>query len=149
MPEIHTIPVPTVTTQFDKTNDATLANITGLSQDLIASRVYIFEAVLWVDANVTGGSKFAIAGTATATNIKYDIMLLDEGTDAYTIVSRQTALAGSAGQAGTTAGLCIIKGLITVNAAGTFTVQFAQNAATPATTSSVLVGSFFNVELIT
>lgn len=144
---IHTIPVPIVSSQFDKTTNTTLANITGLSQNVMAGLTYIFEAGLWVDADATGGSKYAIAGTATATAIKYDIMLLDEGTDAYTIVSRQTALAGSAGQAGTTAGFCLIKGMITVNAAGTLTVQFAQNASNG--TSSVLTLSYFNVEKIT
>jgi UDP-N-acetylglucosamine enolpyruvyl transferase len=38
-----------------------------------------------------------------------------------------------------------INGTITVNAGGTLTVQFAQNGAVPATTSSVLVGSTFTV----
>lgn len=145
MSKIHTIPVPQVTTQFDKTN-ATLATVTGLSLSVIAGRTYKFEAELFVDADMTGGSKFAIAGTATATTIIYQITLTDNGTLANTITSRQTALAGSAGQAGTTAGICIIKGLIKVNAAGTFLVQFAQNAANG--TSSILVGSNFNVEQI-
>lgn len=146
MPQIHTIPAPRVTTQFNKTN-TTLADVSGLSQNVQAGLTYIFEVVLFVDADATGGSKYAIAGTATATSIKYEVMLLDEGTDAYTIVSRQTALAGSVGQAGTTAGLCVIKGYITVNAAGTLTVQFAQNAANG--TSSVLVGSHFVVQKVT
>ena len=146
MPEIHTLPIPRVTTQFDKTT-AVLANVTGLSQNVYAGRVYTFEAVLFVDASVVGGSQYAIAGTATATNIIYEVLLIDNTTNAFTITSRQTALAGAVGQAGTTAGICIIKGHITVNAAGTLTVQFAQNVANG--TSSVLVGSHFNVSLIT
>lgn len=146
---IHTIPVAQVTTQFDKTNSAVLANITGLSQNLYAGRTYIFEAILFVNADVVGGSQFAIAGTATATTIIYEITLTDDATLANTITARKTTLAGAAGQAGTTAGLCRIVGLIKCNAAGTFTVQFAQNAATPATTSSILVGSYFNVQTIT
>ena len=48
MSEVHTIPVPQVTTQFDKTNDSTLANITGLSYDVMAGDTYIFEAILFV-----------------------------------------------------------------------------------------------------
>ena len=135
-----------VTTQFDKTNDAALANITGLSVDLVAGKSYYFEAFLFIDADLVGGSQYAIAGTATATSIKYEIELLDEATDVFSIVSRQTALAGAAGQAGTTTGRCKITGLIVVNLAGTLTVQFAQNAATPATTSSVLTNSHFIVQ---
>ncbi len=146
MPEIHTIPVPQVTTQFDKT-DATLANVTGLSQILQAGITYIFEAVLFVDTSLVGGSKYAIAGTVTATTIIYQIELEDNATNADTITSRQTALGGNAGQAGTQNGICRLTGLIKVNAAGTLTVQFAQNAANG--TSSVLVGSYFNVEKIT
>src|SRR3954470_10855728 len=121
MSELHTLLIPRVSSQFDKTTNTTLATVTELTYNVLAGKTYIFEAVLWVDADATGGSKYAIGGTATATAIKYDILLLDESTDAYTIVSRQTALAGSAGQAGTTAGLCLIKGFITVNAAGTLT----------------------------
>ena len=132
-----------VGTQFDKT-DVTLANVTDLTHNVNAGKSYDFEALLHIDASVIGGSKFAIAGTATATSIIYHIDLLDNTTNAHTITSRQTALGGSAGQAGTTAGLCRIIGTIVVNAAGTLTVQFAQNAANG--TSSVLVNSSFEVD---
>lgn len=130
-----------VGTQFDATTNTTLANVTGLTRNVEAGRTYKFEANLFVDANVTGGSKYATAGTATATSIKYQIQLFDNSTNAATINSRQTALAGSTGQAGTTAGLALLKGEIVVNAAGTLTIQFAQNAATG--TSSVLTDSNF------
>lgn len=147
---VDTNPITTrVTTQFDKTTNTTLADVTGLSANLLglnsskAGKIYAFEALLYVDADVVGGSKFAIGGTATATSIKYQIMFLDNSTNTYTINSRQTVLAGSAGQAGTTAGLCIIKGIIVTNATGTLTVQFAQNASNA--TSSILVNSTFRV----
>lgn len=131
--------------QFDKTN-TTLADVTGLSRNVSAGNVFEFEAHLFVDADVTGGSKFAISGTATATSIKYYIELLDDTTNTFTIVSRQTALAGSAGQAGTISGRCIIRGTIVVNAAGTLTVQFAQNVASG--TSSILSNSTFKITRI-
>lgn len=133
-----------VAAQFDKT-DTTLATVTGLtSQNLKASTPYSFEADLFIDADATGGFKFAIAGTATATSIEYQIMFLDNAADTFTINSRQTALGGSDGAAGPTAGYCRIKGTILVNAAGTISVQFAQNAANG--TSSVRVNSTFRVE---
>lgn len=131
--------------QFDKTN-TTLADVTGLSVNVVAGKSYKFSALLFVNANVTGGSKYAVGGTATATAIIYEITLIDDAANAFSITSRQTALAGSAGQAGTTAGLAKIEGVITVNAGGTLTVQFAQNAASG--TSSVLVGSTFTVNEI-
>jgi len=135
-----------VTTQFDKAANTTLGDVTGLSTSVQASRTYHFRAVLFVDADATGGYKVAIGGTATATAIVYNIKALNNGSSAYTITSRQTALAGSAGAATGTSLFIEIEGTITVNAAGTLTVQFAQNASNG--TSSVLVGSTFDVNNI-
>lgn len=135
-----------VSTQFDKI-DATIAS-SGLTQILVAGKTYAFKATLFVDASALGGSKYTIAtiNTLTATNIIYNVNLLDNTTNAYTITSRQTTLGGTAGQAGTTAGLCIIEGTITVGVAGTLAVGFAQNTADG--TSSVLVGSNLIIEEI-
>lgn len=133
----------TVTTaQFDKT-DTTLANVTGLSVNVAASGTYQFRAILHVTADAVGGHKYAIGGTATATSIIYQINSISNLANAFVINSRQTALGGSAGQAGATTPYTEIIGTIVVNAAGTLTVQFAQNAA--AGTSSVLARSAFNV----
>lgn len=135
-----------VAANFDKT-DTTLANVTGLSFNVEAGKTYSFEARLLFDATAGGGHKYAIAGTATATAIAYQINSIANATSAFVITSRQTALAGSAGQAGATAGFTRITGTITVNAAGTLTTQFAQNAASG--TSSILRGSTFHLREIT
>ena len=135
-----------VSTQFDAAATTTLANITGLTATLEASKNYYFTARLYFSADATGGHKYAIAGTSTATAIRYQVTsVCNAGTGAGTsvITAQQTALAGSSGQAGCTAGYTEINGTMTVNAAGTLTVQFAQNAASG--TSSVLVGSIFTV----
>lgn len=129
-----------VTTQFDKTN-TTLATVTGLSRNVESGRTYSFRAVLHFDADLTGGGKFAIEGTATATSVIYEIVQVCNASNLNTITSRQTALAGSAGQAGCTAGVTYIDGTIVVNAGGTLIPSFAQNAASG--TSSVLVNSSF------
>jgi len=131
-----------VTTQFDKT-DVTLANITGLSLAVAAGQTYAFEAFLMIDITSTGGWKVAIAGTATATAIRYYIH--SEVGVTSNVNSQQTALGGADGanSSGLGVGYIIIRGLITVNAAGTLTCQFAQNSA--AGTSSVLVGSYFEL----
>jgi hypothetical protein len=131
------------TAQFDKTN-TTLADVTTLTVSVLAGRTYRFKAVLFVDTDATGGHKYAISGTATATRIKYEIKSLDNTALAYKIASRQTALGGNAGEASGTTYETIIEGTIVVNAAGTLTVQFAQNAASG--TSSVLTDSTFIVE---
>lgn len=136
-----------VTSQFDKTNDAALANVTGLSITLEASKTYIFRALLFVDADAVGGHKYAVSGTATASAIKYQLNSISNAANIFVINSRQTALGGAGvGQAGATGVFTEIWGLITTSGAGTLTIQFAQNAATPATTSSVLVGSYMAVE---
>lgn len=132
-----------VSTQFDKTTNTTLADVTGLSVTVVAGRKYRFRATLFVDASAVGGQKYAISGTATATAIIYNINTISNTTNLLVITSRQTALAGSSGQAGATSNFTEIAGLISVNAGGTLTVQFAQNASNG--TSSVLVGSYFEV----
>lgn len=135
-----------VSVQFDKTTDTALANIPGLSVNLIAAGVYAFRAALFVTGDAVGGQKYAIAGTCTATAIIYEIMTVSNAANTIVISSKQTALGGSAGQAGSTDDFTTIEGLITVNAAGTLTVQFAQNASNG--TSSVLVGSFMLVNRV-
>lgn len=126
--------------QFDKTSDTTLANITGLSLNVEASRIYKFEAVLFTTSNVAGGVKAAISGTATATSIVYEGVNLDNG---VTVNSRTTTLGNTVGASTTvTAAHVVIRGTIVVNAAGTLTTQFAQNASNGAA-SSVLINSNF------
>lgn len=137
--------VQRVSTQFDKTN-TTLAAITGLSANVVAAGVYKFTAVLFVNADATGGYKFDLSGTATATSVVAQIIAQRNDTQAFTLTSRVTALASSAGAAAGTALLVRIEGLIVVNAAGTLTPRFAQNAANG--TSSVLAGSWWEVEAV-
>lgn len=131
------------TAQFDKTTSTSLANITGLSINVVAGVKYAFEAKLFVSADATGGHKYAIGGTATATIVKYQINSINNSASTLVVTSTQTSLGGSAGQAGATVVYTEIKGTITVNAAGTLTVQFAQNASNG--TSSVLTESSFKV----
>lgn len=135
-----------VQTQFDKVANTTLGDVTNLSATVKASGKYIFEAVLFYDADAVGGQKYAIGGTCTATSIIYSIESINNDTNALVITSRQTALAGSSGQSGSTSGICRISGVIVVNAAGTLKVQFAQNAANG--TSSILLGSYFKIDRI-
>lgn len=135
--------IVSVTAQFTKT-DTTLENVTGLTINMTASGVYSFRAVLFISNSGGGADKVAIGGTCTATTIRYyaDVVgntnAIGQGASAHA-----TALGGA--QAFTDANndirLIRIEGLITVNAAGTLTVQFSQNSASGQ--SSVMVGSNF------
>lgn len=134
-----------VATQFDKTSDTTLANVTGLSVTVEAGKTYYFEAILYTTCHATGGLKMAIAGTCTATAVIYQGICFGNG--GTTASTRATALGTGISATGGTAERMHITGTITVNAGGTLTVQFAQ-AASHATASSVLVGSIFTVQQI-
>ena len=136
-----------VTSQFDKTANTTLANITGLSATLVAAKTYVFEAFMYTTSNVAGGVKFAIAGTATATSIIYECLVDDSAV--LSAQTRATALGTAVGGVtAVTVAYAVITGTIVVNAGGTLTVQFAQNASNGAA-SSVLVGSSFMITRIT
>lgn len=140
-----------VSTQFDKTTSTALANVTGLTADIIVGKRYKFRAVLHLTADATGGHKYAIGGTAVlgaSGQIVYQVDSERNDTSAKVITSRQTALAGSIGAAGGTTIFTTIEGEVFLSGvgatAGTITVQFAQNVSNG--TSSILVGSTFELE---
>jgi hypothetical protein len=138
-----------VGTQFDKTSNTTLGNITNLTRNVEAGRTYGFTAVLYTTSNVAGGVKAAISGTATATSIIYEASVTDAGVGATIGTARATALDTTVGDVtAVTAARITITGTIVVNSAGTLTVQFAQNASN-GSASSVLVNSSFNLVPIT
>ena len=135
----------TVLTQFDKTTDTTLANITGLTFNVEAGKTYSFEANLFVDGGSGAGAKYAIAGTATATTVIYNVRSVSDGTPPVEVIQqRATALGTGLGDNQSGSLFTKLKGTIIVNGAGTITVQFAQNTSN-ANTSSVLVGSYFHL----
>ena len=145
----HALHIPTgggiaqVATQFDKTSSTTLGNVTNLTVNVVAGKTYSFRAMLFTTSNVAGGVKAAIGGTATATSIIYQGRTVDGTT--LGADDRATSLGTAVGGITTvTVAFVEIDGTIKVNAAGTPTVQFAQNASNGAA-SSVLVGSSFMV----
>jgi hypothetical protein len=130
--------------QFDKTN-TTLANITGLTFDLKAGKKYKFRFKCDTTLSSAGGEKYAISGTATATAINYTIVSTTTAAG-LPIITQATALDTAGSNGGYGAGVnsvIVVEGSITVNAAGTITVQFAQAAASG--TSSIRAGATFEV----
>jgi hypothetical protein len=128
-----------VSTQFDSTNQ-TPANITGLTFNVEASKIYSFEGNLFTTSDVNGGVNIEISGTATATAIVAEVLITNSG---LTSQGRVSALDSGVGVTAVTAAFISIKGTITVNAAGTLTLQASRNAATG--TTSVLIGSYFKL----
>ena len=128
---------------FAVTSSTTLANITGLTRPVEAARAYAFHAQIQTTAAATGGVKFAVSGTATATSISYEGILRSGA--ALIAQTRSTALDGVVCASTTaTAGTCVIEGVILVNAAGTLTIQFAQNNS-DAGASTVLINQFIQL----
>ena len=130
---------------FSKTSNTSLANVTGLTHNVLAGEVYAFRAILFTTSNVSGGVKFAIAGTATATS--FIARALVDDTSALKVVgtARTTTLGATIGDiTAVTVANVIIEGTIVVNAGGTLTVQFAQNASN-VNASTVLTNSYFQL----
>jgi hypothetical protein len=125
--------------QFDKTTNTTLGNITNCTVNVDAGKTYDCVAELQITADATGGYKLSFGGTATATSVGYQVQAINDGTSLFTITSWQTALAAPIGAATGTSVHVTISGSIVVNAAGYVGALFAQNVATG--TSSVLAGS--------
>lgn len=137
---------------FTATTTTTLAKVTGasgtatLEVTITSGKWYTFQAKLFVDTDATGGHKYDITGTATATTIIFNVNSIRNSTNAFVINSRQTALTSSVGEASGTAYYTEINGTIKCNAGGSFYLRFAQNAAN--NTSTVLKGSSFIVKEI-
>lgn len=129
--------------QFDVTSSTTLTLVTGLTRNVEAGRTYAFKAYLQTTANVAGGIQFSVSGSATATAISYEGTL--QAAAALVAQTRATALdTAVCASTTTTAGTCIIEGVIQVNAAGTFQIKFAQNASN-GSASSVLANQYLQL----
>lgn len=108
----------------------TLGNVTGLAATLQAGRTYRFRARFDVTLDVTGLGKYAMSGTATATSISYRVSHLGASL-ALISSARQTALDSAVNSStALTDDDVEIEGTIVVNAAGTLTVQAAEQSAT-------------------
>ncbi len=129
------------TTQLDKTSNTTLANIVGMSVNLGAGRKYGFHAKLFTTSTANGGLKVGLGGTATATSI---IAEAKAWTTTTPNISAQVTALGAVAGATVATDSAEIWGEIVVNAAGTLTIQAAQNAS-HADTTSVKVGSWLQL----
>lgn len=127
-------------TQYDATT-TTLGTVTDLSVTVTAGVKYHFRARFDVTLDTTGGGKYAISGTATATAINYRVT--HQGASLALLTSTRQTSMGSA--VNSTAALTDddveIEGTLICNTGGTLVVQGAQQAAS-GTTSFLTGGSF-------
>lgn len=125
------------------TSSTTLVNVAGLTANVLAGGTYVFDAALATTSGASGGTKAAMGGTSTWTSI-------NTTTDSYTasavaVNTGTTATPGTSIAGSTAANIqTIIKGTVVINAAGTLTVMFAQNAS-DGTASVVLANSWLKV----
>jgi hypothetical protein len=133
--------IPNVTraaAQLDKT-DATLANIVGLVQTVVAG-TYKFRYVLPVTCGGTGGTKTAFKYTTTVVStINYSSLGYTASAVAVangtTTTDQATHIASNTSQI-----LVVCEGTMVVTTGGTVQLQFAENSAN--STSSVLIGAW-------
>lgn len=116
----------------------TFADLSDLTVTVAASTNYVYRAFIEVSpADVTGGVKFGLAGTATLNNIQLFAELSNANTFSNTQAtfwSNTTLTSNTTSNAGQSAYLLIVDGAISVNASGTVKLQFAQSAASGTST---------------
>lgn len=131
------------------TSSTTLVSDTHLSVSVLAAGTYAFRARLHASVGATGGLKYSLGGTATMTDIRASAIVVDTATlTALAAAGVIDALADDLTVAGATSYVVEIEGGFTVNAAGTFNIQFAQ-AVSDATASTLLRGSSLTVSPVT
>ena len=130
------------TGSFSQATSTTLTAVTGLTANLVAGATYQIDIYLAVTNNNTGGIKLALGGTATATNVLIDTQVFN--TTTLTGEVNITALATPLVNLAVAGTLVFITGSITVNAAGTLTLQAAQNTSN-ATPLTVANGSYLSL----
>lgn len=134
-----------VTTTATTVNaSTTLVNVTGLTANVLAGGTYVFDAYLaTTTVGGSGGTKAAMGGTATWASINTTTSTYTAS--AVAVNTGTTATPGTSIAGATAANIqTIIKGTVVVNAAGTLTVMFAQNAS-DASNSVVLANSWLKV----
>ena len=131
----------------------TPANITGLTATLVSGKSYVFEIVLFISADGTGGQAFAMAGTAPTGTVDIDFWDQDLAAGAVTNTSkgiRVTAFNGGTQQLAVVSSshltfqMTIRGSIINAGATGAMTPQFS-NGAAGGSGSVVLAGSYMKV----
>jgi hypothetical protein len=111
--------------------DTTLAGDSELTVTLALNGKYQFELKLFfLNDGAAEGIKVGLGGTATVTDVKAQVSIYDDTLNSLVAFGRITALGGAGIGAGVSSGsnFTKIEGAIEITTAGTFLLQFAQNA---------------------
>lgn len=134
---------------FVKTANNTLADITGLSATLVTGGTYIIRVSLSLSTTSTGGYQFSVSGTVTPSSLSGSAVNMPQTNafvaDETNFTTLNTVLVNGSTTSATT-GKALIDFTITVGTGGTITIQFAQSNTTGA--SSVVAGSFMTVQRV-
>ena len=125
---------------FDAAGTTTFTAVTNMTVNLEAGKTYHFYVWLPCTLDAAGGAKMRLSGTVTLTDFRVVYKMFDNAAAAFVSVNQNNALTagGVTAVTGGTSAEILAEGTITVNAAGTLLVQFAQQVA--AGTSSALRG---------
>ena len=126
------------------TSSTSFTDISGTSVNLLAAGVYTLQIQGTGTANVAAGFKLGSAGTASFSSFKA-FGAIDNG-GAYAGGFEANASGSLINLTATTAFRFTIAATFTVNAAGTFKLQFAQNVSNAA--ASGLTACWMNVQRI-
>jgi hypothetical protein len=132
------------------TNSTTLQDDDALTVSVSASTSYRFRFVIFqTSASGTAGLKLGINGTCTVTDMKAQVTIYDDTTNAIAGFGRITALGSSVGALVSTGdNYAVIEGTILVNAAGTLLLQWAQNVADAVNGTTVQKNSYCEIRRV-
>ena len=143
--DLNKIPrVVRLASAFNKTNNTTMATITGFERTLAVGS-YKFSAWLRIEATAIGGISLGLGGNAVASDVSVRIFVTSDD-NAIHILNIMTNLTGTFTKVGKTYYDAEFQGTIVISTAGTFNLQFAQAVASG--TSTVVAGSFFEISNI-
>ena len=137
------------------TNVTTAQSVFGVGVTLAASTVYAFDG-LYLLSKTTGGTSHSIGlgfgGTATINNIVHSgavtvrvvaFPLFDAAPETYASNQAANAQVCAADASATISAAIMLRGTVSINAAGTFIPQYTLSAA-PGGAYTTLAGSFIN-----
>jgi hypothetical protein len=133
--------ITTVVLGSDQTNNNAVANtiqdVTGLSFSVSANKRYWFKFVIfYTSANTSTGSRWGVnctAGTAAGLSMKSEYSLTSTTTTRNAnIQAFDSPAASNATSAATTNNICIMEGIFTPTADGTFIARFASEVSNSA-----------------
>lgn len=123
-----------------------LANVTGLGVPVMNGRTYAITGKIYI-TSATGGVKFAVNSTSTASYVIYQVTCLHNTGPAISSSGQSTSLGSAVAAASTSlsgGGLCDVSGTVTISSGGSRTLAATTTSGsatvTMASTTGLVVG---------